>query len=370
MRLLLTLIISLSMLPAWAIVPTKLTPKNEWAISLRKRTDLGRGLFQFGRPVVDGRAVYAGSATAGIYAAERTGGKVVWHVETAGPVYAPVRVRGETIYAADAKGHVYALNKSDGAKLWERELMVELMTQPLVYNNTVYLTSQQGELIALSESDGNIRWRTPRRIVSSMFIVKGGSDPVLVGDTIIVGYPDGRVVAHAARNGDVRWEQRIAPRSAVLHDVDSTIVPYNKKYFVSSAVEGGLSLRSVKHGLPLWTSKVASPNDIVIDGDTAFVTGRSAVFAVNLKNGSTLWQRSIDEGELNAPIMVDGSLIVASTENKLFVLDPSDGRVLGERYVSGGTYGDFASAQQQLFVLTNANRLQALRMPSAAGEDR
>jgi outer membrane protein assembly factor BamB len=344
--------------PSLDLVPTAL-----WKTSLRKTGKMGRGLYQFGAPVVAGDQIFVGSASGGVYAVQTANGKVTWTFATEGPVFAPVRVIGEKIYAVDSKGVVYAMQTSDGEELWRVDIGVESMATPLVQGNRLYVATMRGELLAIDAETGAMLWRTPGRLATARFEVRGASDPVYIAPHIVVGYADGRVVAHSPANGSIAWERRITPRHAILHDVDTTPYPFDGRILVGSS-GGGLSALERRQGRFQWRNDFATSNDLFLHGDRLYVAGGGTLYALDPKTGTPHWQTPFDdESGLATPIIVNGRLITVSTNHVLYLLEPSTGEVLGKRHLGTGTYGRLAANGDRLYVLTNASRLIAMQVP-------
>lgn len=338
-----------------------LLPKTTWRVPLRKTRAQGRGVLQLGQPVVVGDVIYVGSATAAITAIN-TSGKLLWSHHTQGPVLAPVAVANGLVFATDAKGFVYALHQTDGTEEWRVELGSELSSRPLPWQQRLFVVTARGELVAIHAATGNVEWRTTERLTAAPFLVKGGSDPLMAGGAVIAGFADGHVAAYDPRNGNVVWDRQVSPRNAVLHDVDMTPLVLGDQLLVAS-VGGGLSALHIRTGQPLWRSPIASPNDVLLHGDYLYVSGGGKVFGLNLRNGSRQWVTDLPESEVSAPVYVNGQIVVVSTHNTLYLLDPLTGARQASQALGGGTYGRLTTDGSQLFVLTNNHHLVALRFP-------
>ncbi|MBI4237125.1 MAG: PQQ-binding-like beta-propeller repeat protein [Deltaproteobacteria bacterium] len=338
-----------------------LLPKTAWRIPLRKTPALGRGTIQQGQPVVVGDTVYVGSATAAVVAIT-TAGKPLWTYRTQGPVVAPVTLSNNIVFAPDTKGFVYAIHQTDGTEEWRVELGSELATRPLAVQQRLFVVTARGELVAIHAKTGNVEWRTTERLTAAPFLVKGGSDPLLAGGLIVAGFADGHVAAYDPQHGNIVWDHQVSPRNAVLHDVDMTPLLIGDQLLVAS-VGGGLSALHARTGRPLWRSPIASPNDLLLHGDYLYVSGGGKVYGLNLRNGSRQWLTDLPESEVSAPVLVNGHLVVVSTHNTLYLLDPQQGTLLASRPMGTGTYGRLTTDGNQLFILTNNNHLAALRFP-------
>lgn len=335
-----------------------LLPRIKFSVGLSKRSKLGRGIFQFGRPVVVGDTVYVGSATAQVAAISDIG-KLRWRATTQGPVYGGVAVDGASVFACDAKGFVYSFRASDGREEWRTETGSELATQPLIVGKMIYVVSSRGELIAIDRAQGALLWKSPDRPSTGMFLVKGVASPQLVGNMIIAGYSNGALIAHHPANGGILWERMIAKRNAVLADVDMTPLVTGGTMYVAS-VQQGLSAMDLRSGTTRWTTAFGTPNDVWLAGDTLYVSSNGTVRALAAKTGHVMWERALPESETSNPVIAHGHLVVASTKKSLYLLNPSTGEIEAWRGLAGGTLGRLTVTGDRVYALTNANKLIAL----------
>ncbi len=337
-------------------------PKTRWRVSLRTTSGLGRGLYQYGQPVIAGDHIIAGSSFGGVFAIDPNG-KPLWKFATVGPVYAPVRVVDGMVYVADAKGTVYALHEASGAEAWRVQIQSEVMARPLLVDRTLYVVSMSGELIAIDAHSGVLKWRTPERLVVAPYTVKGAADPIFLEGAIIVGEADGQLVAHRPHDGTLLWERRVASRNAVLEDVDTTPLPQGHAVLTCS-MGGGLGAVEAKTGRPLWAVNVASPNDLVLaDDGTIFAAGGGTVYSIDTKFGAPHWKTPLPESEVAAPVVVGDKLVTISTTGMLYLLDRHSGALLARRPLGAGTYGRLTANGNRIYLMTNTANLVALEMP-------
>lgn len=353
-----------------AAVPTTTAPATKmirpdilWSRPLKKMQSLGRGVYQYTQPILHDGVLYIGSATGGVFAFT-TDGKPQWMTATDGAVYAPVRVAAETVYAADSEGTVYAFDRADGTKRWRTSVGGEVMTRPLVVEHTLYVVTTSGQLVALESATGIPRWHTNERLVITEFSVRGSADPVFHQGHIVVGYADGRLTAHSPSNGDIVWEERITRRTAPLHDVDATPTPAGDR-LITASIGNGLAAVDGKSGRLHWFAPIGSPNSVTVAGDTYYVAGGGDVTAVAATAGTTQWKQALPSNisETSAPAVVGDTVVVFATDGPALLLDRHSGALVGSREIGRGTYGRPTVDGDRVYVVTNGNRVLALRIP-------
>jgi outer membrane protein assembly factor BamB len=349
--------------PATAASKTKaLLPKQLWAVSVKKGKRLGRGLYQSGRPILHNGILYVGSAAGGVHAIS-TEGKTIWRFATRGPVYAPVTIQESRLYAADGEGVVYALDLATGTEVWHTEIGIEMMAQPLVVKDRLFVVTMRGQLVAIQRADGVPLWHTLERLVVAPFTVRGASDPILQQGNIVVGYADGRLAAHNPRNGQVVWEERIAPRNAILHDVDTTPAPYGSGVIVSS-IGGGIAAVDTRGGRLQWFERIGSPNTVVVTGNDLIVAGRGSVARLSAKSGALQWNTPLpQESEGSMPAVANGKALIFSTHGGHHLLDVTSGAILGHKKGGAGTHGQPTVDGDRVYIVLNTHRLVAYQIP-------
>ncbi|MBI2343463.1 MAG: PQQ-binding-like beta-propeller repeat protein [Deltaproteobacteria bacterium] len=321
----------------------------------------GRGLYQFATPVIAGGTVYVGSARGGVFALSGNDGKVVWRHETLGAVFAPVRLDGDRLFAVDAEGILYALEPATGRELWQTTVGAEVMAQPLVVGDRLFAVTMRGQLVAFERETGVPLWHTNERLIIAPFTVRGAADPIVHEGKIIVGYADGLLAAHSPADGTILWEERITPRQARLHDVDTVPLPADGR-IIAASVGGGLAAVQARTGQLAWFERIASPNAMAMAGATLYVAGEGVVSAVDAPTGAQRWRTPLPESEVSAPVLIGNMVVVVGTDGPLYLLRERDGTLLQEYRVGSGTYGRPVVDGDRLYLLTNASRLMALQV--------
>lgn len=102
-------------------------------------------------------------------------------------------------------------------------------------------------------------------------------------------------------------------------------------------------------------------------GDTLFaVTHKGAVFAVNKKNGKTLWRSAVSKDVSAGISLHDDVLYTATTNGDVFALSAEDGRILWSAKVSTEVLAPPQSNGQEVLVSAIDGRLFALNAETGA----
>lgn len=210
---------------------------------------------------------------------------------------------------------VVAVDGSDGRRRWRRtvsepgEFRFRAANRPSVDGDAVYVAGWFGGVQALDRSDGSRRWRRPNPFdtdgVRECRVVATPEEPV-----VVVG--DEEIVALAPTDGERRWS-RTTPED-VRYRPGGTPVAQGTVLVTREEREADrLRALDVETGDTRWTATVGSADEtvtpVVADG-TVYVADRSRLVALDLDDGTPLFERSF-EYPLGTPIVGDGRLYVA-----------------------------------------------------------
>lgn len=123
----------------------------------------------------------------------------------------------------------------------------------------------------------------------------------------------------------------------------------------------------------LWTSNISGNNVVqrvnlapASDGTNVYVASNSgSVYALSLKDGSTVWRTKMLHVMLDAgPAVKDGIVVVASSGGLVVALDPATGKIMWKSDVKGESLAVPAIGSGTVVVRTTDGRLVALAADS------
>ncbi|MBI4367195.1 MAG: PQQ-binding-like beta-propeller repeat protein [Deltaproteobacteria bacterium] len=338
-------------------------PGVAWVVKVKKRGEIGRGLYQFSTPLIDGERVVIGSAGGRVVSIDRRRGERRWEFVTDGPVVAGIAAASAHLYFGDAKGIVYAVRAADGMAEWRQEVGGEVAGTPLVLDNVLYVTTAGGELIAIDRATGARKWRTSRRMTVAPFSVKGGSSPVMVEGRIVFGAPDGKILAVDAASGALAWEVQLAAPATAVHDVDTTPLRHGG-LLIAAAADGPLVAFAPQNGRIAWRADLGTVNPLAIESGTLYLAGAGRVYALDAGTGRTRWQTRLPVDETSGPVIIGDRLLLLSPIDQAFVVDKATGTLLGKRHMGSGSYGHPVADGNDAYFITDAGSAVALRIPN------
>ena len=184
----------------------------------------------------------------------------------------------DSVYVCCSDGRVYALDISYGDERWSSDpLGAKLWTTPVVDGESIYVSTFDGHIYALSVANGS-------RLPWSFEAESGfSSSPVLYENTIFVGSFDRNLYAVRIGSDQPLWK-----------------FAGGNWFWCSPVVEEGVVYAGC------------------LDGK---------VYAIDAASGKGLWSRPFDTGSpiVASPLMVGGSLVVASDSGDIHVINPTTG---------------------------------------------
>lgn len=303
-----------------------------------------------------------------------------WRAQLAVPTDLEVRSRARSAPAFDpARGVVFvggldhglhALRASDGVELWRFETLGDCEGSPVLVDDTVYLGSSDGALYAIDAESGGLRWRfaTVAEVIRA---------PIVTADSVYLANADDTVFAVNRVSGEQRWRFRRDPPGGITASGYAGILRIENR-IVTGFSDGHVVALEIGDGSVAWDRDTNSDSESaegaaeahrLIDVDTTpvlvggslFVASHVAgLYAMDPAGGGTRWRN--DTLSDIAALTTDGrDLFAASSSMGLLRIDPSDGTVRWARDLGGRGFSDLAFTRGLLVVPTSDRALWLVR---------
>ncbi len=291
-----------------------------------------------GGVVADGTA-FVGSVEGRLVAVDIADGARRWsdEITTAGsggfgcgassvpvPFYGTPAVAGGLVYIGGYNGKMYAFDAASLQKRWvyppEGNLQ-PVVSGPVVALGKVYFGGSDGKVYALQADTGLEAWE-PFQTGGKIW-----STPVIDGDTVYVSSFDKKLYALDANTGEKKWETVEAGGAIVAAPIVANNTLYfgamDRYFYAVDAADGKLKWQSaVEAGKWFWAKPVIYNNTIYapsLDGKVYLFdaeSGRQLVDAIDLGNPVS-----------SSPVLVDGLIIIASGEGRIYSLDTANNQL-------------------------------------------
>jgi outer membrane protein assembly factor BamB len=221
------------------------------------------------------------------------------------------------VFVVNADGRLSAFDAATGVKAWAEQLpgQYSFSSAPTASNGVVYVggAGSGGTLYAVAEADGTILW--------SQSVQNGDeSSPTLSSSRVYVSYACRRVHAFDRSTGAIAWNA-----STSCSGGGGKTSPYHQGLLYArdpisgnaalDGADGSVVKKFTAVSIPAFTAK------LMIRVEAGVVT------ATYLVSGKTAWTAPVDGLAVSAPIIVNDSVIVASSDGTLWALKTQTGAV-------------------------------------------
>ncbi len=356
MRLFFTSLIIFAAHSAWA-----LSVVSQWAMPTRFNHPWELKPYERTKPVVVGDMLYTANLDGVVQAIHRTQGYVLWKRKLEGPVDGSMVYGRSKIFVGDTKGNFYALHTRDGSDAWRFKVAAEWLSPPLVVKDRVFVFTSHDELYALAENTGKEIWHFAHRGDEKM-TVHGTSGPASNGTEVVQGFSDGYVVTLDFATGNVKWSRRLRTRER-FYDVDAT--PYiDEKRVVAATFDGKLYSLDKNTGDIFWTFDVGSYGGFHVKEDRLYFAGLDHnLYALDLNTKAVIWKKPMKSGVGLAPVMAGKHLVVTTSDDPVYLLDPQNGDIVWQGNLGAGTLSAASgNSEGWFFCLSNYGNLYSFEI--------
>jgi len=246
-------------------------------------------------------------------------------------IYGTPAVAGDLVYIGGYNGKIYAVSPS--SRLSKGEYLDESNPQPIVgglvvAQGKVYIGCSDGKVYALDVDTGNPEWNSPFQTGDKIW-----STPAIDGDTLYIGSFDRKLYALDAITGKEKWEPfetgGAIASTPIIYNNTVYIGSFDRCFYAVDAADGKqiwqFPVEDEAENNPdkwFWAKPVVYNNTIYagnLDGK---------VYILNAETGDEVVD-AIDLGSpvSSSPVLVDGTIIIASEEGKVYALDTGNNQI-------------------------------------------
>lgn len=357
------------------------------------------------------RRLFVGSSDHGLYCLDARDGSPLWRFETTGHVQSsPLYDAAENVvYFGADDGALYKLDASNGELRFRFATNSEVSERPVLSNGKLYFVNANDTVVAIDARSGKMLWNQHRAPIPGMQLA-GHSGLLVWGGRVYVGFSDGMAIAYDATTGAERWQpvdlaaeaEQSAGNAPDHFDVDTTpvadTIDGSPVVYVASA-QGGVFALDAESGTQTWHNpSVIGSTQLLLwdepkrktgDVDTGAVeasengqsvhsrklliaaTGASGLWALEPSDGSVVWRSRLPDGGVAGPVPLAGALLVSASQLGLYLVSPSNGRVIDGIHIVEGVSALPSGRGNHGFVLTNTGDLLAVHVaaPRDATDD-
>ena len=305
------------------------------------------------RPLVVGDILYYSNLSGDVMAVHRLEGYPLWKKRLPAGVEGALTYARSKIFVGDTAGNLFALSARDGSEIWKFKIQSEWLSAPTVLRDKVFVSSSNDEIFALSEQTGKELWHYSHRGDEKM-TVRGTGSPAVYGNEVFQGFSDGYLVGLSAVDGKILWEKKLRSRER-FYDVD--MAPYvDDQSVIAATFDGKLYSLNRMNGESQWVASVGSYGGFLVENDVVFFSGLNGYFhALDRKTGSVKWKTPFMEGIGLTPTRVGELIVIPTSSDPLYLIQPKDGEVVWKGGLGAGTLAPVAASgdDQWFYCLSN-----------------
>ena len=340
------------------------------------RFDLGTTLIS--SPVVhEGRVFIAGESGRAVCLDAGTG-VLVWERDLGAAVRASPATAGGVVVFSTLDGRAVALDGATGETLWQHSFDDQSLSPPAVFEGVVYVGSNDWHLYALDAKTGSLRWR-----YKALDSIRSG--PAVNDQVVVFTDVTNRMYTLRRDTGTFRMDFKtagparggvallgklgyVADRGGRVRAADWTVrdLPFEKAYLKIRVQLFAWKIISeppkIKGSVWYFRKRGEEYNStpVVAHGAVYSVALSGAVFALDKRDGSLLWEARTDRGVPGSPIVAGQTLVVGDAGGVLYGLDAANGAKLWKIRLEDGLVGAPAFASETLYIATASGAVYAL----------
>lgn len=244
---------------------------------------------------------------------------------------APLRVVEDALIACGAMGTIYALALHDGSLRWKTETECTTLGSPTAVTTEVegksrthlyFIDQSVGALQCLAFETGEVLW-------AGRGIDRCDGSPAANASHVVYGSCASALHIFSPETGEMVREIELGQDEQVA----AGVVLLGDLLFASTR-SGRFVHANARTGRLIWANAACEEEALftpAVDDEHVVFSGESTVYALRRKDGKLLWKREVDEP--SSPVILRDKIAV-SARGSLYILDLSDGQIVGTYAVS------------------------------------
>ena len=280
----------------------------------------------YGTPSVAGDLVYVSGYNGKIYAFDSTSLQKRWVYPAEGnlqPVVGGVVVALGKVYFGGSDGKVYALKADTGVEAWEPfQTGDKIWSTPVIDGETIYISSFDKKVYALNATTGEKKWETTET---------GGaiaSPPLVYKNTVYFGSFDRYLYAVDATDGNLKWKSEVEAgkwfwAKPVIYNNTLYAPCLDGKVYILDTESGHELIDAIDLGSPVSSSPV------LVDGSIIIASGEGRVYSLDTANNQVKPLADVKE-KIDAPLWASNGVVYVHTQEHetLYALNAQTGAEL------------------------------------------
>lgn len=284
------------------------------------------------------------------------------------------------ILATCGDNSIKGFNVENGSELWKLDIDSPIVSQPSFVGGSTIFFGKNDSVYSVNYISGELQWYLSNTINSSNRSLYPAA-PLLVEKYIIQQSYDDQVRAINVENGQIEWLADISSGNVkgkeflnyygnIAYDMtESTLYLNNSSGEIVKLKIGSDNPQWIKPSIvskPLW----------LLDNIILAVNDLGSIVALSKADGTTIWsndilkkiikkgedkdffgkQKPYNEISLTPPIVIDNQIILMTSNGKLIIVSPENGRILSVKNLNKNVFGSPFVHNNKIYVITRNGR--------------
>lgn len=314
-----------------ASIPSNL--QTAWGVDVDQRRPLAP--YSYSRPVLDGKLIVLAGQDSYVHIYNLYGHELR-RVALQSPSDSEALVLSpKLIVLCDAQGILYGIDPEQGQILWQRQMPTDILGHPVQVGQDMLVQSGDNSIYRIS-AKGKKLWSFSSTQAGLNMLLS--PSPLVVGNTCYAFLTTGDVVALRCDTGDLLWRRQLLLNNdaVVLSELKTPIASpvLVGNVLIVSFYQGSMIGLSAQDGQQLWQRGLSLKSSPLVYQGHLFAASGNSILELDPSNGTTLWKRTLQAGELVGPTLEKGRLFAADDHGRVFALN-LDGQIMGETNIPG-----------------------------------
>ncbi len=348
------------------------------------QSDIGDGSSRNGylvsQPVAAAGRVYTIDVSSEVRAFNVNTGEQIWSVDltpenedSKSVANGGLAFDNNILFATTGLAELTAIDSASGKILWRQPVSSPLRTAPTVSQGRVLTVPVDNRLTVLSAKDGKMAWMYEGLNESAALL--GGASPAIADGIAVAAFTTGDLIAFDLERGRTIWSENLSrirrgDMMAGITSVQALPVIHDSKVYAIGHSNRMLAI-DLQSGDRVWDLPIGgTETPWITDNYLYVIDNNNHLICVEMDRGLVKWTVPLLQGDdaakagkrrMAGPVLAGGRLFVMGWDEKLWVLSPQDGKMIGSYELPGVASVAPIVVDNTLIVMTDNGKLAAFR---------
>lgn len=293
-----------------------------------------------------------------------------------------VGIKDGLVIVSCGSNSIMSFDLETGKEIWKTQVDSPIGSKPLFTNDTLVFFAKNDAAYAINHNSGELHWYLPNtinRYNRSLF----STTPLLIDGYIVQQTYDDQVRFINPKNGQVELivyignlYKNVKGREFLNHYGNIAYDKYDKALYLTNS-SGAIVKLKIGSNQPDWIMPAIVSKPIwLLDNIILTVNDLGSIVALSKSDGKVIWSKNIikklidtsnekdifgnpkpyNEISLTPPIVIDNKIIVISSNHKLIIISPENGRILAIKNYKENIFGLAFTHNNKVYIIKDNGR--------------